>query len=37
MIRKNTWTTYHQKQEKEAFAFAEGYKKFLDQGKTERE
>ncbi|MBF1026906.1 MAG: aminopeptidase, partial [Lachnospiraceae bacterium] len=37
MIRKNTWTTYNQKQEKEAFAFAEGYKKFLDQGKTERE
>ena len=37
MIRKNTWITYTQKQEKEAFAFAEGYKKFLDQGKTERE
>jgi len=37
MIRKNTWTTYNQKREKEAFSFAEGYKKFLDQGKTERE
>lgn len=37
MERKNTWTTYSEKQCKEADAFAKGYMKFLNHGKTERE
>ena len=37
MNRKNTWATYTKAQEKEAYQFAEGYKAFLDGGKTERE
>lgn len=37
MNRKNTWATYTKVQEKEAYKFCEGYKSFLDHGKTERE
>ncbi len=37
MEHKNTWLLYDEKQVKEAEAFAEGYKEFLDHGKTERE
>ncbi|MCR5771164.1 MAG: aminopeptidase [Butyrivibrio sp.] len=37
MLRKNTWATYTQKQMKEADKFAEDYKNFLDNAKTERE
>lgn len=37
MEHKNTWLLYDEKQVKEAEKFAEGYKEFLDNGKTERE
>lgn len=37
MERKNTWETYSQKQLKEVDVFADQYRDFLDQGKTERE
>lgn len=37
MEHKNTWLLYDEKQAEEAEKFAEGYKKFLDNGKTERE
>ena len=37
MEHKNTWLLYDEDQIKEAEAFAEGYKAFLDGGKTERE
>lgn len=37
MEHKNTWLLYDEKQTKEAFDFAEGYKDFLNRGKTERE
>ncbi len=34
---KNTWETYNEKQLKEVDAFADEYRNFLDEGKTERE
>lgn len=37
MEKKNTWETYSVRQTKEADKFAAEYRKFLDQGKTERE
>ena len=37
MEHKNTWLLYDEKQAKEAMEFAEGYKDFLNRGKTERE
>lgn len=37
MIRKNVWTKYNAKQLKEVEAFADDYKNFLDNAKTERE
>lgn len=37
MEHKNTWLLYDEKQVKEAEDFAEGYKDFLNRGKTERE
>ncbi|MCR5403491.1 MAG: aminopeptidase [Butyrivibrio sp.] len=37
MYRKNAWTTYNDEQLKEVEAFAEDYKAFLDNSKTERE
>ncbi len=37
MEKKNTWETYNNKQLKEVDAFADEYRKFLDEGKTERE
>lgn len=37
MNRKNTWATYTKTQEKEADRFAEEYKNFLNNAKTERE
>ncbi|MDO4805448.1 MAG: aminopeptidase [Lachnospiraceae bacterium] len=37
MNRKNAWATYTDKQAKAAYEFCEGYKKFLDDAKTERE
>lgn len=37
MNRKNVWTTYNRTQLKECDKFAEKYKKFLDNSKTERE
>lgn len=37
MDRKNTWMTYDKKKEKECEKFTEEYRRFLDQGKTERE
>lgn len=37
MEHKNTWLLYDEKQAKEAEEFAEGYKDFLNRGKTERE
>ncbi len=37
MEHTNTWKLYNQKQYKEAFAFAEDYKNFLNHAKTERE
>ena len=37
MNRKNVWTTYSQAQLKACDKFAEDYKKFLDNSKTERE
>lgn len=37
MEKKNTWETYSSKQLKEVDAFADEYRCFLDQGKTERE
>ena len=37
MEKKNTWETYSHKQLKEVDAFAEEYRNFLDEGKTERE
>lgn len=36
MYRENSWKKYNAKQEKEVFAFAEGYKDFLSTSKTER-
>ena len=37
MEKKNTWETYSNKQLKEVDAFADEYRSFLDEGKTERE
>ncbi len=37
MEKKNTWETYNNKQLKEVDAFADEYREFLDEGKTERE
>ncbi len=37
MEKKNTWETYSNKQLKELEAFADEYRNFLDEGKTERE
>lgn len=37
MEKKNTWETYSNKQLKELEAFADEYRSFLDEGKTERE
>jgi len=37
MKRKNVWTKYNAKQLKEVEAFADDYKSFLDNAKTERE
>ena len=37
MNKKNVWTTYNRTQLKECDKFAEKYKKFLDNSKTERE
>ena len=37
MNRKNAWTTYSQTQLKSVFKFADEYKTFLDNSKTERE
>lgn len=37
MENKNTWKQYNDKTTKEAYHFAEGYKDFLNKGKTERE
>lgn len=37
MEKKNTWVTYSNKQLKEVEAFADEYRSFLDEGKTERE
>ena len=36
MYRKNAWKKYDAKQEKEVMKFAEGYKNFLSNSKTER-
>ena len=36
MYRENSWKKYNEKQEKEVFKFAEGYKDFLSASKTER-
>ena len=36
MYRKNAWEKYSKKEEKEVFKFAEGYKSFLSESKTER-
>ena len=36
MYRENSWKKYNDKQEKEVFKFAEGYKDFLSASKTER-
>lgn len=37
MEKKNTWETYNEKQLKEVDVFADEYRNFLDEGKTERE
>ena len=37
MEKKNTWETYSSKQLKEVDIFADEYRSFLDEGKTERE
>ncbi len=37
MERKNAWESYTKKQKDEVFAFAEGYKEFISNNKTERE
>ncbi|MBD5550578.1 MAG: aminopeptidase [Lachnospiraceae bacterium] len=37
MEHKNTWLLYDEKQVEKAYDFAEGYKAFLNRGKTERE
>ena len=37
MNKKNVWTTYNRTQLKECDKFADSYKKFLDNSKTERE
>ena len=37
MEKKNTWETYSDKQLKEVDVFADEYRSFLDEGKTERE
>lgn len=37
MERRNAWLSYSEADEKEMEALAEGYKSFLDNGKTERE
>ena len=36
MYRENSWKKYNDKQEKEVYKFAEGYKDFLSASKTER-
>ena len=37
MEKKNTWETYNDEQLKAVEQFADGYREFLDKGKTERE
>lgn len=37
MEHKNVWETWKMEEMKEADAFADGYRRFLDEGKTERE
>ena len=37
MERKNAWEKYPEGKREEVFAFAEGYKKFISDCKTERE
>ena len=37
MYNKNAWSTYTEKEMKQVMDFADGYKKFLSVGKTERE
>ena len=37
MYNKNAWSTYSEEEMKEVMDFADGYKKFLSVGKTERE
>lgn len=37
MEKKNTWETYNEEQLKEVDQFADEYRSFLDEGKTERE
>ena len=37
MYSKNVWKTYSNDELEKVMSFAEGYKKFISQGKTERE
>ena len=37
MEKKNTWETYSEEQLQEVNVFADEYRNFLDEGKTERE
>ena len=37
MVKKNTWETYSEEQLQEVNVFADEYRNFLDEGKTERE
>lgn len=37
MTKENLWKNYTDEQKKIIFDFAEGYKKYLDSAKTERE
>ncbi len=37
MLRKNTWAGYNEAQSQRCMEFAEGYRQFLNQAKTERE
>ena len=37
MTKENLWKNYSEKKKEEIFDFAEGYKKYLDSAKTERE
>lgn len=37
MYNKNVWTSYSEEELNKLMAFAEGYKKFISKGKTERE